>query len=560
MTIYCGRIKISMAKENILKMLLSLVLGLALFLRIYNLPSPPSLNWDEVSHGYNAYSILKTGRDEWGIKLPLIFRAYGDYKLPLYIYLTTFFVAIGGLLPLTVRLVSVLSGIGLVVLTFLITQKIVKDKMVSLVAALLTAVSPWSLFLSRVAVEANLGAFLFALGMYFLVELEEKPRKYLILAALFWGLSLYAYNSARVLVPIFALLTPLWLKTKLIKKEAFKYCLLAGAILLIFFIPVIGQFLDKSGSARFDLVSLVDQGTINDIIQARQKTHLPPVLARIIYNRPAYFVSAAIKNYFSNLSPKYLFFRGGSHYQFSLPDHELLYLVTAPLLLLGLILVFWKGRRGEKLVGWWFLLGFIPSAITRDAPHVLRSIFVLPTPMVLTGLGLKWIGDKIGKSSFFKGYLLIGVFCLAVTVSFARWWQDYQKIYPVYYSWAWQYGYKEAVEFVKENYKNYDQIFFTKRYGEPHEFVLFFFPWDPRAYQVGKKWGYHANWYWVDGFDKFVFVNDWEVVGGVECGVRGKKCLLITSPGNYPEGWKRIKTVTFLDGKQAFEILELKSD
>jgi hypothetical protein len=49
---------------------------------------PPSLNWDEVSHGYNAYSLIKTGKDEWGVNLPLIFRAYGDYKLPVYIYLT----------------------------------------------------------------------------------------------------------------------------------------------------------------------------------------------------------------------------------------------------------------------------------------------------------------------------------------------------------------------------------------------------------------------------------------------------------------------------------------
>src|SRR5258706_11914127 len=49
---------------------------------------PPALNWDEVSHGYNAYSLLKTGRDEWGVAMPTIFRAFGDYKLPVYVYLT----------------------------------------------------------------------------------------------------------------------------------------------------------------------------------------------------------------------------------------------------------------------------------------------------------------------------------------------------------------------------------------------------------------------------------------------------------------------------------------
>ncbi|MEK7118952.1 MAG: glycosyl transferase, partial [Patescibacteria group bacterium] len=62
---------------------------LAFFLRFYNATQiPPSLSWDEVSIGYNAYSILKTGRDEFGRFLPLdAFVAYGDYKPVLPIYL-----------------------------------------------------------------------------------------------------------------------------------------------------------------------------------------------------------------------------------------------------------------------------------------------------------------------------------------------------------------------------------------------------------------------------------------------------------------------------------------
>ena len=89
---------------------LFLILIFALFFRVYKInENPPALNWDEVSHGYNAYSILKTGKDEWGIKFPLIFRAYGNYKLPLYIYLTSISVKFFGLTPLGVRLVSVHS-------------------------------------------------------------------------------------------------------------------------------------------------------------------------------------------------------------------------------------------------------------------------------------------------------------------------------------------------------------------------------------------------------------------------------------------------------------------
>src|SRR5689334_17239058 len=85
---------------------------IAAILRFYRLTdTPPSLNWDETSHGYNAFSILKTGKDEWGFSLPLIFRAFGDYKLPVYIYLTVIPVWLFGLTPFAVRFISVLAGI-----------------------------------------------------------------------------------------------------------------------------------------------------------------------------------------------------------------------------------------------------------------------------------------------------------------------------------------------------------------------------------------------------------------------------------------------------------------
>jgi len=69
---------------------LVLILVLAVFLRFYKIGQvPPSLNWDEVAMGYNAYSILKTGQDEWGRKFPLLgFESFGEYKLPVFVYAT----------------------------------------------------------------------------------------------------------------------------------------------------------------------------------------------------------------------------------------------------------------------------------------------------------------------------------------------------------------------------------------------------------------------------------------------------------------------------------------
>ena len=66
------------------------IFGLALLLRFYWLTkNPPALNIDEVSIGYNAYSVLHTGKDEYGQFMPLLFRSYDDYKPPLYVYMVT---------------------------------------------------------------------------------------------------------------------------------------------------------------------------------------------------------------------------------------------------------------------------------------------------------------------------------------------------------------------------------------------------------------------------------------------------------------------------------------
>src|SRR3989344_1223720 len=94
--------------RNPSRYVLFLIILLAFFLRIYKLGSvPPSLYWDEASLGYNAYSILKTARDEHGKFLPLTnFAAFGDYKPPGYIYAAVPSIAIFGLNEFAIRFPS----------------------------------------------------------------------------------------------------------------------------------------------------------------------------------------------------------------------------------------------------------------------------------------------------------------------------------------------------------------------------------------------------------------------------------------------------------------------
>jgi hypothetical protein len=132
--------------------------------------------------------------------------------------------------------------------------------------------------------------------------------------------------------------------------------------------------------------------------------------------------------------------------------------------------------------------------------------------------------------------------------------------YTKQYSSSWQYGYSQMISYVKSVCSNYDQIIVTKKYGEAHEFILFYWPWNPANYQntPSKNWDYHANWYWVNAFDKFKFVNDWEIKDYTKTFTSNSKTLLITSPNNYnQDSSKLLQTINFLDGSPAFEILEI---
>ena len=584
--------------NGLYKVILLAVIAIAFSLRIYNVSeNPPSLNWDEVSLGYNAYSILESGRDEWGKTLPVIFQAYGDYKLPGYIYSLVPFVKLFGLNEFSVRLPSVLAGTLSVFLTYkivyelLILESSVKKKnsdinnqpliinyrFAALLSALLVAIEPWSLFLSRPAFEANLALCFFLAGLYFFLRFLHNPY-FIIHSSFFLGLSVWTYNSYRIFTPMFIVLLIVVFKKEFgrlfVNRKTIAYCLLPGAF---FFLPMFYQLFVGVGQERYKKVVIVDDGAVGQIVNLRNKYELHPFFERLIFNRPVYFTYNFSKNIISQFSYKFLFVQGGSNYQFSIPEFGILFKVNAAFLMIGIIyLIKIRNRISILLIGWW-ILGTIPSSLTREAPHVLRSITILPVPMIITSIGVvvvfKYLLDlpfvsRIPYHISLTRFLII-IYFLGLVISVCLYVTNYFTKYRSVYSWSWQYGYKEAVKYAGSNYKNYDKIIFTKMYGEPHQFVLFHLNWNPvNFYNDENLIRYEqSNWFWVDRFDKFYFVNDWDMPreewqpfvlesGREEIDCRNIKCLLITSPGNVPKTWNLLETVGFPDGKKAFEIYE----
>ena len=542
--------------------ILLVIVVLAFCLRFFGLNSnPPSLNWDEISHGYNAYSILKTGSDEWGQKLPITnFRAYGDYPLPLNLYLTMPSILIFGLTGFAIRLPHVILGVLTVISSFYIAWGVTRNKNISILSSLLVAVSPWTFFTSRFVLQSNLSVFLLATSLAFFFN-RERSKNYVTYFFILLGLSLFAYNTTRIVAPIILIVT--WI---LYHKEKI-WSIKNKIILVLFFLPLPFILLNKEARARSSVVSIVDQGAINRIETQRNNSKLPNILSKILYNRPVYFLKVVGKNYLGYFSPNFLFINGGTQYQFSIPNSGLLAWVSLPFFYLGLYLIFKESLSKNKEYQFLLLvllIAPIPAAITNESFAVLRSSAMIPLPMILSAIGFYYVHGLL-KNKQQKIFFIIYFVLLFLISGFYL--KNYFVDYKIKYSKDWQYGYKEAYQFVKENNDNYAKIVITKKYGEPHEFLLFYMQYDPISYKNDKNLNRfnQSNWWWVDGFSKYYFVNDWQIPKEgfkfvqeskkiVDC--KQAKCLLITSPNNAPKEWSKIKTINFLDGSPAFELYE----
>jgi len=422
-------------------------------------------------------------------------------------------------------------------------------------------IEPWGLFLSRIAVEANVASFLIIAGVYLFIKGIESG-KWMVLSMLFFGLSTHTYNSARIFVPmlIFTLIFIYRRGAKYIFKRDLKSYLLGVMIIVLIYLPVIAQLTSTEGQARYRWVNILDEGAINQIVSLRDKSSLPEPIPRVMYNKLTYFGSSFFINYFRSFSPDFFFLKGGSNYQFNVPNSGLIYPSEAAFILLGLLIFVRKKDNPSKIIIWWLLLSPIPGSLTKDSPHTLRLITMLPIPQILAATGLlsiySWVTEK-RQSSKKIGIFLAGLYLLILSLFFINYWQKYSTSYRNDYSWSWQFGYKETVNYIREHYSEYDKILITKKYGEPHEFLLFYWPWNPQSFRNDANLVryFQSDWYWVDSFDKFVFINDWEIKNSAKCKEQSAKCLLITSPKNYSQGWKLTNTINFLDGKPAFEIL-----
>ena len=549
--------------KHLKTLIILLVFLLAFVLRVYKVTSdPPSLNWDEASIGYNAYSILKSGKDEWNKSFPLHFKSYGEYKLPAQIYASIPGIAVFGLTELGVRITPVVYGTLTVVLLYFLTKALFASELVAIVSSFLLAVSPWHIQLTRGSFESSFSVFWVVLGIWFLVKGFKKPFWWII-AAIPFGISVYTYNSARVFTPLFLFAVGIIYRSKFWKHK--KETLLAGLLFTALLLPLIPFVASGEAKARYRLVSITDDaGLIPRIEERRNLSKLPKALTILIHNRVTYVSFYFAQNYLAHFSPSFLFINGAPHKQHHVQKVGELFAIQAPFLLIGLYYLFKKKEKYRWLVVVWILIAFIPVATTNDSiPNALRTLIAAPPYQILTGLGVYAIYLLLKGRGKLVNYSFWGVVAFILISSLYSYLFNLFKIYPVAYSRDWQYGYKQAVGYVRENQGKYDLVVFSRVYGEPHMFTLFFLPYDPASYQVNPNLVRYESfdWIWVTNFDKYYFPDLGDSGTKYEDILKefpDKKMLFIGKSGDFPEDVSKLKTINFLDGSRAFEIVEVK--
>ena len=498
---------------------LAILIGILLLgsiLRLYQLGTVPlGLFGDEIDAGYNAFSFLKTGKDYNGNFLPIHFESMGDYRPFGFILALVPSIAILGLNDFSVRLVPAVWGILGVVLIYLLTWRGISTKLparnathsvaggpisnyyLPLLAALLLAITPWHVHYSRAAFEATLMLSLLLLGVYALLKSINHSR-WLFLSTFSFAYVSYTYNITKLYASLLLLLTLFIYRRSLLKIPS-KILIINGFLYLLFLSPLIYQTLNGTGQTRFQDINLLNTpGLTQKINIARgQIPTWAPFLQQIFHNKAVSVGYHFINNYFTALSPDYIFVKGEiNNPRHSLPGFGLLFWWMAPLFFLGLYQV-WKHQSHPfmQLLFLWLITAPLPSALTLGGgEHATRLFIMLPPLIIITAIGINNLFGLLRTPMFpflfsyqpklasktWMPIIMSIMLILTGLVSLTYYLQNYYFHYSLNHYRFWQFGIKPALQFAFQNQDRYDHIIITTNFVHlPMLYYLFYSQYDP---------------------------------------------------------------------------------
>jgi 4-amino-4-deoxy-L-arabinose transferase-like glycosyltransferase len=355
-----------LSRLEVLLLAVSLLVSVVYFAEVSH--NSPGFFVDEASIAYNAHTISQSGVDEYGESFPLYFRAFGEYKNPVYIYLLAALFRFTGPSVFAARLLSAILGMVAALLLGLLATRITKQRWAGLLVFLVVLLTPWTFEISRLVFEVSVFPALLAGFLLLLYEASRRAEwswRIAVVLGVLLGLMAYTYSVGRLLAPLFALGLGFFFT-----RRRLRGVVLTWIVFAVMLLPLATFSLRHPGalSQRYKFVTYVKPGDTNTQVALR-----------------------FVKNYAGNFSPRSWLLRGDPE-----PRHHLQWLGS---LLIGMVLLAAVGfivvLRWHWREAWWrfILYGLavapIPASLTLDHFHTLRLItlpiflFVLMTPAIV---------------------------------------------------------------------------------------------------------------------------------------------------------------------------------
>jgi len=340
--------------------------------------NPAGFYLDESSIAYNAHLIAQTGQDEHGEAWPLYFRAFGDYKNPVYIYLLAGIFKLTGPSILVARLLSAVLGFAAALIIGLLAWRVTRQRLVALVLTLTALLTPWLFELSRVVIEVALYPLLIGVLLVLVHHLSKKEKwAWLDALALAFVLALltFTYSIGRLLGPLLALGLLVFLNRLRIWSIA-KVWILYGLLLL----PLLIFQRTHPGalSARYQLITFItpQTGYAEDLLEFG-------------------------KHFLGNINPWKMIVSGDPNaFQIASVYGTGPVLAVVLILVLGSLVLLLSRNRFSA---WWrfvfygLAVSFIPASLTKDYFHTLRLATVPVFMLALAIPALEWISAEASR-------------------------------------------------------------------------------------------------------------------------------------------------------------------
>lgn len=487
--------------HKIIIAILAICCLISLFLHLYQINFPP-LNSDEAAFGYNTYSLLKTGKDEYGNILPSRFKSFGEYKLPVMGYLSIPFVATMGLSDVSTRMVVYLIGIFTPILFYFLTKELFQKKEVALIAAFLSAFSPWIQIISRHAHEAVVAYFFITLSFIFLLKFQRNFKlKYLIYFSLFHGLALFSHHITKP----FSLFFAVWIVIIYVtKKSQFKAKNLIKFILTLA-IPVIlfGITELMNPTTRISNLLFYNTSGFTSSIEELRKEHD----SRLLHNKLTKSVIQLTNQYVSYFSPQFLVIEGDKNERFGFEGISPISFIEFIFIFIGLYFLFKNKDDKRFLLLGLLLISPLSASFSWQESSLTRALYMIVPILLISSYGLYYFLNSIqqNKIRYFAILKILGIYFFFLFFTWDFYFYHYtQKPEAIK---AWSGGYKELGSYLTENYDKYDKFYITNKLGQPYIFTLFYTKYPPEKYQTQAnlssldEYGFGQ----VERFDKYEF-------------------------------------------------------